>query len=603
MDKKNKIKLTSNIPKSDLGVKKSNEFAKLIPFHIPSPRQNFNIPDQNKISTIYINDLETLNDSSFTNNLDCLSNKDQQSLGDSLSLAHSRQGSKKSLFEEKTKKINSQMIQEELVKTEKENILLKKEINDLQKYINLIKDKESTYQKNILKLKDEYQELEKTISIIKKENILKEKELLDKINQIQKVNKAKDETINSFQEKIIYKNKIIQNLNNIIKTKDLKISELNNRIKHSNKYHKKNIVNNNKNLSYLNSDKENENHNSIKSNNLKKDNQKNMNLKQFIKNYKLIINKEKTKIKTINQNNEDKSMNSNIKSSKIHHKGSYRDQGPPKQIKIYGYIDESKTNFHKNIINDMSLKKPLYLSNKLSLKIIKTRSKKYENNSMKNLFNIKLDRNSLRQFSNISSFSYSNKNNERYPSKENKNYKEISNLSQNNLIKEENPKEVFLKRLYKVNQKIIRTSISDSSNSYLYSDNENNKNNYKKFDNSNIKSDNKSYELNLYESSKRKKNYSYNTKKGNYIKKCNNKIINQKSKINKSKKIKESIDKTKILNSYKNNSNETLNFNFGSIEKNNSFIQSKYKYKKPNVNYTNINNDLNSNNCKANNKN
>ena len=592
MDNKNKVKSSSNIPKSDSGIKKTNDLTRLIPFHIPSPKQGFIIPDQYKISTVYINDLETLNDSSLTNNFECLSNKDQQSLGDSLSLAHSRQGSKKSLFEDKNKRINIQMIQEELVKTEKENILLKKEINDLQKYINLMKDKESSYQTNILKLKDEYQELEKIIINIKKDKALKEKELLEQINQIKKVNKTKDETINTFQEKIIHKNKIIQNLNNLIKKKDLKISELNNKIKYNNNnYHKKNFSNNNKNITNENSDKENENNSNKKNSIVPKDNKQNTNLKQFLKK----INKEKTKIITLNQNNEERSMNSIIKSNVIDHMVSYR--GPPKQIKNYRNVDESNSSFNKKIIKDMSLKKPITLSHKLSLKMSKNRSKNYDNNSMKNLSNIKLDRNYFRQFSNISSFSYTNKNNERFPSKESKNNREVNNISQNNIIKEENPKEVFLKRLYKINKKMIRSSVSDSSNSYLYSDNEINKNIYKIFDKSKNKSDNKSSELNLYENSKRKKNLSYNkATKGNYIKTDKNIInMNQKSKIIKGKKIQESIDKTRILNSYKNkkkeNNNSKNNFSFisdiipGSIEKNNSFIQSKYKYKKPSVNY------------------
>ena len=118
MEKIIETKKNLNTPKNELG-KKKNEYTKLIPFHIPSAKQVYFLPDQYKKNTVLINDLETLNDSSFTNNFDCVSNKDQQSLGDSLSIVTSRQGAKASLLDDKNKKLKFQKIHEELIKKEK----------------------------------------------------------------------------------------------------------------------------------------------------------------------------------------------------------------------------------------------------------------------------------------------------------------------------------------------------------------------------------------------------------------------------------------------------------------------------------------------------
>ena len=142
MDKNSKVK-TSNIPKGDPGIRKKNKYTKLIPFHIPTANQAYFLPDQFKKNIVLINDLETLNDSSSCNYADCITNNDQLSAADSISLIPSRKGSKSSLLEEKNK-INSQ---EDLIKKEKENILLRNEIIDLKKDLHLIKDKESSYEK------------------------------------------------------------------------------------------------------------------------------------------------------------------------------------------------------------------------------------------------------------------------------------------------------------------------------------------------------------------------------------------------------------------------------------------------------------------------
>ena len=106
MEKKTQHKKVIPIPKNETGIKKRNEYLKLIPFHIPSANQAYLVPEQLKKNTIYINDLETLNDSSFTNNFEGIS-KEQQSFGDSISIIPSREGSKTSLFEDKNKNLVS----------------------------------------------------------------------------------------------------------------------------------------------------------------------------------------------------------------------------------------------------------------------------------------------------------------------------------------------------------------------------------------------------------------------------------------------------------------------------------------------------------------
>jgi len=619
MEKKTKYKKKSNIPKCEAGIKKKNEFSKLIPFHIPSANHAYLLPEQYKKNTVLINDLETLNDSSFTNNFEGIS-KEQQSFGDSISIIPSREGSKTSLLEDKNKKNDIAKFQEDLIKKEKENILLKNKIDDLQKIIISIKE-ESSNQKKLLKVNENFEE---KINILKNENCLKEKIYLEQIEKLKNDIKNKDIILNTLKDKIIFKNQVIKNLNNIIKTKDLKIEEFNKILKKY-QYIKKNISS----YSNLNRNKEDENYNikNIKNYKIYKEMQQNVNLKQFLKKFKKINDIKKDKIKNVNRNTEDRSTSKIFKKSKIHHSGSFHDK---RQIKNYNYIDESKiANMQKKKIKDISLKKQLALSNQIIYKIKnnKNKSKNNENNSMKNLFNLNLDRNSnsFRQFSNINSFSYisyTNKTNEPEYIKDNKrniDINNINNITNKNLIKDENPKEVFIKRLYKNNKKIIKTSISDSTNSYIYSDNENNKNNIKDIHNSKNKTDNnfnsdnndnKSYDFNLNEYIKKNfylSNINYNNKivnKGIYN---NRKSANQKYRIMKKKNnelgtIRRTANNQRIDNieNIDNNDKSLLSeVNMENIEKKNTFIQGKYKYKKPCINCNNSINDSNLNSSKS----
>ena len=596
MEKSIETKKNLNSPKNELGKKKKNEYTKLIPFHIPSAKQAYFLPDQYKKNTVLINDLETLNDSSFTNNIDCVSNKDQQSLGDSLSIVSSRQGSKASFMDDKNKKLKFQKIQEELLKKEKDNILLKNEIIDLQKKINLNKDKDSIYQNKFNKLNEKYKNLEYILSNIKKEYKLKEKEYLEKIEQLKKDINNKNTMLNSLQEKIIYKNQIIQNLNNLIKVKDMQINESNKKIRKSenNKRNKeKNTINTINSKTNLNSNKENENYNNFKNinNNINKDNSKDVH-QEFLKKYKQ-IKKENTKKERYNSNIENNNLNMTNKyqKRKIYHSGTYRNQFAQRQIKNYYFFDESKIKIQKNKVKDISLKKQIDNIKKSSnIKIDKNKNKNYENNSVKNISNLKLDRNYLRHFSNISLYSYTNKIKDPENYKDNKRISIINNFSTNNLIKEENPREVFMKRLYKNNKQIIKTSISDSTNSYNYiSDNETNKSNFIKFNNSKNKNDNKSYDLNLNEYSKKNNIfYNNNTQKDNHHITSEKilKIINQKYRIpNNTRK-----SNSRIIgdNEYFNDTHSFLMENHSEFnEKKNRFIRGICRYKKPNLNHTN----------------
>ena len=581
MDKNKKTK-TSNIPKGDTLVKKKKKYTKLIPFHIPNANQAYLLPDQYKKNIVLINDLETLNDSSSYNYGDCLTNKDQLSLADSISLIHSRQGSKTSLFEEKNK-INNQKIQEDLIKKEKENILLRNEIIDLKKDLHLIKDKESSYEYKIIKMNENYKNLEKVLSSLKKEYSLKEKDYLEKIEQLKNEIKNKNIILNSLHEKIIYKNQLIQNLNNLIRVKDSLITESNNKIKKIHKY-KRNSININQNINH---NKENENFNDIQNiiNNVNQERKKNTKLKKFLKKNKINY-VDNSKIKKVISNIEDRNISQIYYQSKPHHSSTYRNQGPSNQINNYNYLEESKIKIPKKTLKDISLKKQLNVNKK----ILKIKSKKketnriYTNNSMRNISNLKLDKNNTRQLSRMSYNSNNGKITENII--DNKRIEKINNLRKNNiLIKEGTKKEVFLRRLYKNNKKNLKTSINDSTNSYYcISDSENNKNNLLKITTSNSKNDIKSSDIFLNDFGRKN-----NNAKKEYFDIISEKIfrsINHKNKI---------PNKTRKINSYQatdnndhfNNNHSFFNDNQSTINGKRTYIPGQYRYKRSSINYTN----------------
>ena len=498
-------------------------------------------PEQLKKNTIYINDLETLNDSSFTNNIECMSNKEnnkeQQIFGDSISMIPSRIDSKFSFLDDNAKNTDILKVQEDLNNKEKENSLLKKQLNDLQKIMISIKDNESLNQKKFIKLNEICKNFEKNITDLKNENNLKEKHYIEQIEHLKNEIKNKDIIINNLEEKIIIKNQVIKNLNNFLKTKELEIVDFK-KILNKNKFSYSNL-NTNSNII-----KEDENY-SVKNKkniNLCKEVQQNMNLKHFLQKYKKFNNTKKNKNKMKKRNTEDKSISNILQKTLIHHTGSYHNKAPIGKIN-YLYMDDSKLNIQKKKIKDVSLKKQLTLSKPIIYKMDhnknKNKNKNNESNSMKNIFNFNLDRNSFRHSSYITSFScisFKDKNNCQDNVNDKNRILEMNNLTNNNLIKNGNPQEVFIKRLYKNSKRLIKTSISDSTNSNVNSDNENNKYNYKEM---NYKTDNISYDYNFNnENSITKKNLYINNSKKNINKDYNNNIknVNQKYRIMRKKK-------------------------------------------------------------------
>ena len=141
MENKENLKTSINLPKNEIENNKNNECSKLIPIKITIANQGLFIPNQNTKNTIFINDLETLNDSSFTNNFESTSIKEK--FRDSLSLGQSFHGSKTDLNIQKSesekkknffkKKFNDSSIKKENNKLKKEKKKLKEE-NEKLKY-------------------------------------------------------------------------------------------------------------------------------------------------------------------------------------------------------------------------------------------------------------------------------------------------------------------------------------------------------------------------------------------------------------------------------------------------------------------------------------
>lgn len=298
MENNSKSKISS-IPKSDYGKNKKPDLTKLIPFNIAGIKQVYLIPEQNPNNMILINDLETLNESSITNNFEGLSLKD--SLKDSFSAVQSPFSSNIEQKDiDKNNSNNNELFKDELSKKENENNLLRNEIKELKDKIESMKDKESLYEVKILHLKENNENLEKELISIKSNINIQQKEYIEKIELLKNDIKNKEKILNSFHERIIY-------LNSIINEKNLKINELSRKFKKTNNSRKSidikttNTYNNNNKLSIMSSNKENENCNIVKSTknnnriNFYIDSQKNMNLRQFLIKYKL-TGKTKSKI-------------------------------------------------------------------------------------------------------------------------------------------------------------------------------------------------------------------------------------------------------------------------------------------------------------------
>ena len=215
--------LDDNNSNKDKKIKSIKERRSLIPINISLVKNIFTLPQQNDKNIIYINDIETLNDSSLTNNLEQTSIRYNQN--DSLSLSNSNNSSKTKPKNIRIKNIDqNNYIKNELIAKEKENILLKKEIFKLREDINLFQNKFS-------KSKQNEQNLEKNLIEIKKDFQMKENIVMKLIEKLKNELKEKDYILNSLQEKIILKNKCIERLRIQLNKKESEINKLNRKLK------------------------------------------------------------------------------------------------------------------------------------------------------------------------------------------------------------------------------------------------------------------------------------------------------------------------------------------------------------------------------------
>ena len=210
---------------------------------------------------------------------------------------------------------------------------------------------------------------------------------------------------------------------------------------------------------------------------------------------------------------------------------------------------------------------------------------------MRNNINLQ-NRNYLRQLTNISSFSCSNRINEYTPSPENKIIKEKIYLNNNNnSIYERNQRDAFLKRLKKSNKKWNKTSIGEMGNSNDILGLIESEKNKKKF------ISNESIDNNSTNNCIKRKNIYYNINSGNnndiYFAEFDNNIPNNshKSKIFKSKLNEDFEQNGKTFSKQDNedilskiNNKKTLNIT-------NNSIKNKFKHKKNNINLSHNNNN------------
>ena len=221
--------ISSNKISNDTKLNKENNIdnsfinnQKLLPVNISLIKNIFTIPQYKDKNIIYINDIETLNDSSsLTNNLEEGSIKYNQN--DSLTLSQSNENRK--VKSNKNKNTNhSDYLKRELITKENENLILKKEIFKLREEINSNKIK-------LLKLQQYEQDFEKIINDMKKDFRAKEKANNKIIEKLKNEIKIKDHILNSFQETIIVKNQMIERFKVQLKKKDNQINELNRKIR------------------------------------------------------------------------------------------------------------------------------------------------------------------------------------------------------------------------------------------------------------------------------------------------------------------------------------------------------------------------------------
>ena len=422
--------LDDNNSNKDKKIKSIKERRSLIPINISLVKNIFTLPQQNDKNIIYINDIETLNDSSLTNNLEQTSIRYNQN--DSLSLSNSNNSSKTKPKNIRIKNIDqNNYIKNELIAKEKENILLKKEIFKLREDINLFQNKFS-------KSKQNEQNLEKNLIEIKKDFQMKENIVMKLIEKLKNELKEKDYILNSLQEKIILKNKYIERLRIQLNKKESEINKLNRKLK-------KNIDINYSRL-YINKER---------------NFSKNSKSKQRASSGRETTNK---KINISISNSKEKTINENKKSNNILHLQHYNLNTQIENIKNFNYIESSNSQKVIGLKKRSKLQSPI---------ILETKYKNSNNKETKNKFK---------------NYSYSDKIREYSQKQCDKSISDnnLKNLKHIFLKQRKNNDDVFLKRYSNSNNnksKYLKQSIKsygcDTTSSFLSPDSEINRKNYK----------------------------------------------------------------------------------------------------------------------------
>ena len=422
--------LDDNNSNKDKKIKSIKESSSLIPINISLVKNIFTLPQQNDKNIIYINDIETLNDSSLTNNLEQTSIRYNQN--DSLSLSNSNNSSKTKPKNIRIKNIDqNNYIKNELIAKEKENILLKKEIFKLREDINLFQNKFS-------KSKQNEQNLEKNLIEIKKDFQMKENIITKLIEKLKNELKEKDYILNSLQEKIILKNKYIERLRIQLNKKESEINKLNRKLK-------KNIDINYSRL-YINKER---------------NFSKNSKSKQRASSGRETTNK---KINISISNSKEKTINENKKSNNILHLQHYNLNTQIENIKNFNYIESSNSQKVIGLKKRSKLQSPI---------ILETKYKNSNNKETKNKFK---------------NYSYSDKIREYSQKQCDKSISDnnLKNLKHIFLLQGKNNDDVFLKRYSNSNNnksKYLKQSIKsygcDTTSSFLSPDSEINRKNYK----------------------------------------------------------------------------------------------------------------------------
>ena len=422
--------LDDNNSNKDKKIKSIKERRSLIPINISLVKNIFTLPQQNDKNIIYINDIETLNDSSLTNNLEQTSIRYNQN--DSLSLSNSNNSSKTKPKNIRIKNIDqNNYIKNELIAKEKENILLKKEIFKLREDINLFQNKFS-------KSKQNEQNLEKNLIEIKKDFQMKENIITKLIEKLKNELKEKDYILNSLQEKIILKNKCIERLRIQLNKKESEINKLNRKLK-------KNIDINYSRL-YINKER---------------NFSKNSKSKQRASSGRETTNK---KINISISNSKEKTINENKKSNNILHLQHYNLNTQIENIKNFNYIESSNSQKVIGLKKRSKLQSPI---------ILETKYKNSNNKETKNKFK---------------NYSYSDKIREYSQKQCDKSISDnnLKNLKHIFLLQGKNNDDVFLKRYSNSNNnksKYLKQSIKsygcDTTSSFLSPDSEINRKNYK----------------------------------------------------------------------------------------------------------------------------